>query len=90
MVVKNKEDIAVSYIVYESALTRMERTIKRLWILCMILVAVIIGSNIAWIYHESQFEDVSVTQDVVAEDNVGDVNVTGTGDITWQSELDRP
>lgn len=75
------DEKSVPYIVFESTLARMERTIKRLWILCMILIAVIIGSNIAWIYYGSQFEDVSVEQDVTAEDNNGDVNVTGTGDI---------
>ena len=65
------DDKMVPYIVYESALSRMERTIKRMWILCMILVAVIVGSNIAWIYYESQFEDIvtTVTQEVESDEN---------------------
>lgn len=65
------DDKMVPYIVYESALSRMERTIKRMWILCMILVAVIVGSNIAWIYYESQFEDIvtTVTQEVESDGN---------------------
>ena len=78
------DDKMVPYIVYESTLARMERTIKRMWILCMILVAVIIGSNVAWIYHESQFEDISVTQDV--DTGNGDANVSGTGDIVFHGK----
>lgn len=65
------EEKNVPYIVFESTMTRLERTIKRLWILCMVLLAIIIGSNIAWIYYESQFEDVvaTVTQEVQADGN---------------------
>lgn len=65
------EEKNVPYIVYESTMARMERTIKRLWLLCMVMLAIIIGSNIAWIYYESQYEDVSttVTQEVEADDN---------------------
>ena len=65
------DDKTVPYIVYESAMSRMERVIKRLWVLCIILIAIIIGSNIAWMYYESQFEDVvtTVTQEVEAGEN---------------------
>lgn len=81
------EDRTVPYIVYESAMCRMERTIKRLWILCIILIAIVLGSNMAWIYYESQFEDVSttVTQEVEADGNgnaiINDgVRINGTGE----------
>lgn len=81
------EDRTVPYIVYESAMCRMERTIKRLWILCIILIAIVLGSNMAWIYYESQFEDVSttVTQEVEADGNgnaiINDgVHINGTGE----------
>lgn len=74
------EEKTVPYIVFESTMTRLERTIKRLWILCMILLAVIVGSNIAWIYYENQFEDVVITQETEAG---GDNNYVGEdGNIT--------
>lgn len=81
------DDKTVPYIVYESAMSRMERTIKRLWILCMVLLAVIIGSNIAWLYYESQFEDIvtTITQEVEADGNgnavINDgIHIDGTGE----------
>ena len=46
----------------------------------MILLAVIVGSNIAWIYYENQFEDVVITQETEAG---GDNNYVGEdGNIT--------
>ena len=53
----------VPYIIHEGTMARMERTIKRLWILCIVLVAVLVGTNAAWLYYESQFEDVVITQE---------------------------
>lgn len=50
--------------VYESAMARAERTIKRLWMLCIILIALCAVSNYAWLKYEMSFEDVEITQDV--------------------------
>lgn len=61
----------IPYIAHESAMTRMERVIKRLWILCIVLIVLLVGTNIAWLYYESQFEDttMTITQEVEADDN---------------------
>lgn len=78
----------VPYIVYEDTATRLERTIERLWILAIILVALLIGTNGAWLYYEHQFEDTIITQDV--DTGNGDANVTGVGDIyNGQSTTDN-
>lgn len=54
----------VPYIVHESIMARMERMIKRLWILCIILILLLAGTNGAWILYESQFiDEVTVTQE---------------------------
>ena len=58
-----KDDITIPYIAHEADMARLERSNKRLWLLCVILVVLLIGSNVAWLYHESQFEDVVVTQE---------------------------
>ena len=52
---------------FESTTARLERTIRRLWILCIIIFIAFVGSNIYWIYYESQFEDVTVTQEATAD-----------------------
>lgn len=69
---QNNEVKMIPYFVHEGAMARMERTIRRLWILCIILIALLAGTNGAWIYYESQFMDevttTEVTQDVDSDD----------------------
>lgn len=50
----------VPYIAHESAQARQERTIKRLWILCIIMFLAFVISNTAWVYYENQFTETSV------------------------------
>ena len=65
--------------VFEAQMARLERTIKRLFILCLVLIAVTVGTNIFWIHYEMQFEDIVVTQ----ENADGYNNYIGNdGDIT--------
>lgn len=42
-----------------------ERTIKRLWVLIILLVLLLFGTNAAWIYYESQWtvEEKTITQE---------------------------
>lgn len=58
------EDKTVSYIVHEGAMARQERTIKRLWILCIIIFLALIGTNAGWIVYESQWQEETVTQEI--------------------------
>ncbi len=70
----------VPYIAHESAQARQERTIKRLWILCIIMFVALVISNGVWIYYENQFVDeITVTQE-----NASGYNnyLNGDGDIT--------
>lgn len=70
----------VPFAVHESAMARMERTIRRLWILLIVLVVLLVGSNALWIWYESQFED--VTTEVEMENESGFVSYIGRdGDI---------
>ena len=65
--------------VFEAQMARLERTIKRLFILCLVLIAVAVCTNIFWIHYEMQFEDIVVTQ----ENADGYNNYIGNdGDIT--------
>lgn len=72
----------VPYIVFESSQVRMERTNRRLWILCIFLIIAFIVTNAGWIYYESQWqisEDTNVTQDISAGD--GEANIIGLGSM---------
>ena len=56
----------VPFIAYESQMSRMERVIKKMFTLIVILIVLLFGTNAAWLYYESQFEDVKteVTQEL--------------------------
>lgn len=54
---------SVPFAVYESAMTRAERNFKRMWILIIILLALFVGTNAAWIWYESQFEEIEIVQE---------------------------
>ena len=58
------ENQNVPYIVHEADMARMERTNKRLWIVVIILIAALLGTNAAWIVYESQYQAVEVSQEV--------------------------
>ena len=53
----------IPYVAYESSLSRMERTNRRVWILCIILILALIGTNAGWIMYETSFEDITITQE---------------------------
>lgn len=81
----------VPYVAYEGAMARMERINRRVWILCIILIVALLGTNAGWIYYESQFEYVETsTQEVDQEVDTGegDAIVIGVGDYNGESETD--
>jgi len=78
------EEKTIPYIAHESEVARLERVIKRLWILCIIIFICLIATNAGWIYFESQWEDMTISQDV--DTGTGDAVVTGTGDINYAKD----
>jgi hypothetical protein len=83
----------IPYFCHEGEMARAERTIKRLWILCILLVVLLVGTNIAWIHYENQWEtaETVVTQDIDtvnggnASINDG-VHINGTRETDGQDE----
>lgn len=66
-----KEQVSndVPFIVHEAAMARAERTAKRLWITVVLLALLLVGTNGAWIWYESQYEDFYIEQDCCNGDN---------------------
>lgn len=58
----------IPYFVHEGEMARAERTNKRLWILCLVLILLLTGSNALWFWYENQFEDVVTTTQTVTQD----------------------
>lgn len=68
----------VPFIVHESAMARMERVNKRLWVIVILLVLLFTVSNGLWIWYESQFEDtVTTTYEQETEDGGNNYIVGG-------------
>ena len=82
------DNTSIPYIAYESATSRQERTIKRLWILGLVLIIALLGTNAGWIYWESQWqveETTTVTQDLDASDG-GDAIINDGVHINGESK----
>ena len=60
----------VPYVVYESSMSRAERTIRRLFVVLLVTIICLVGTNVAWVIYESQFETVSYDQDGEGINNV--------------------
>ena len=78
---ENQEKM-IPYIAFESATARQERTIKRMWIICIILIVALLGTNAGWLYYESQWQvvETQVTQEVEAQsDGDSDLHLNTIG-----------
>lgn len=74
----------IPYIAHESAMARAERTARRLWITILVLIFMLVGTNAAWLWYESQFEYVETTttsQEVWQDSDTG--NNTFVGGDAW-------
>ena len=62
----------VPYIAHESAVARLERVIKRLWVLVILLIILLVASNGAWIWWESQYQTIETT---ITQENADGYNM---------------
>lgn len=69
----------VPYIVHEGEVARLERVIKRLWIMCIIIFVALVISNGVWTYYSAQWQTVEVSQDA---DNGVNNFIGNDGEIT--------
>lgn len=58
----------------------MERQVRRMFIIIIILLVGLIGTNIGWIIYESQFDTYTISQETEGENNVR-VSGINNGDI---------
>lgn len=78
---ENNENLNISYIAFESSMARMERVNKKLWVVILVLIVALVGTNAGWIYFESQWEYVDTTTQTVTQEATSD----GDSDISMQS-----
>lgn len=76
----------VSQYFHEGTVAMMERTIRRLWITTILLIVLLVATNGAWLWYESQFEYFTVTQ----ESETGTNNYIGNdGEISYGTTNDN-
>lgn len=69
--------------IHDAYASTLERTIKRLWILCIIIFLAFAGSNIGWLYYESQFTTEETTTIDTTQNGSG-INIVGGGDVEYE------
>jgi len=84
-----EKHMMIPYIVHESAMARHERAARRQWFVIILLTLFLVGSNIAWLIYESQFEYFETTTVEQSTDGTeGSVVLNGTGEVTINGEAD--
>lgn len=71
--------------VYDLLAALAERTIKRLWIIIILLVVLLFGTNAAWIYYESKWEAVQETE-IEQDTDCGGNNYVIGGDFNGEAK----
>ena len=61
-----------------------DRKHKRLWVVILVLIVALLGTNAGWIYYENQFQDVVTT--IEAEQDGNGNNIVGGGDVNYGAE----
>ena len=80
---ENEKLASIPYFAHEGEMNRAERANKRLWIIIIILIVALVGTNAGWIIYESQFIETETTIDQQVDTGVGTAVVSGTGDAIY-------
>lgn len=78
----------IPFFVHEADMARLERTNKRLFIVVLVLILSLIGTNCGWLYYESQLQVEQTTVEQEVDTGEGDAVVVGIGDIYGEGEAD--
>jgi hypothetical protein len=75
---------SISLIGLESVCVRFERIIKRLWILVILLILLLVGSNCLWFWYEKQWDYTECLE--IEADQTGTNNFVSGGNILYGTE----
>lgn len=78
----------IPFVAHEADMTRMERIIRRLWILNIILILILLATNAGWLIYENSFEDVYTSVDQEVDTGEGDATVIGVGNYNGENQTD--
>lgn len=67
---------------HEMDMDRAERANKRLWVIIIVLIVALIGTNAGWLVYEAQFTDETISTEIEAQQD-GDYNFVSGGDLNY-------
>ena len=70
----------VEYTIHQDIVEWMQRSNRRWFIICVLLIVLLVGSWVGFFVYESQFEDVVITQDV-------EQSADGSGSNSYDGKL---
>ena len=76
----------VPFIVHEADMARQQSTIHKLWVVLIILIVLLFGTNLGWLIYESQFADVVTEIDAEQTAEGGGNNTVVGGDYYGEAE----
>lgn len=80
--IMDDQPVMIPYFVHEGEMARAERQSKRLWILIIILIVALVGTNLAWVIYENQFQTETYTETYEAHaDGNSNAVLNGSGEV---------
>ena len=79
------EDKTVHFATVEGIIERLDRVNRRLVAIVVLLIVLLVGSNIAWLVYESQFQEVTTETQIDAWQD-GNTNLVSGGDMYYGPE----
>lgn len=82
----DKKPSSVPYVVLEDFKETAKANSLKWFIVCLVLIVLLVGSNIGWLVYESQFETIEETyQEVIQEADNGENHFIG-GDVIGETD----
>lgn len=81
----DKKPSSVPYVVLVDFKETAKANSLKWFIICLVLIVLLVGSNIAWLMYENSFEDVVVAQEVEQDADNGENHFIG-GDYNGEAE----
>lgn len=82
-----QKSVTIPYFLHEGEMERLEKINKKQFVLIILLIIALIGTNAGWIIYESQFDTYYYQQDVDSENSSATALLnTGEGDVIYYGE----
>lgn len=75
---------SIPYIAYESAKARDERNFRRLWVVILVLIGLLFGTNAAWLWYESRYASEDI--DITAKQDGSGTNIVNAGGYIYGAD----